>query len=156
MRIQALGSIAAGAAMLSSGPAGAQSPEGAYRGMFVCEQMPAGPDVLHVPLDVVIRSGNVQSARPLFNWNGTRVLGSELGSGTVDADGKLQLTSHWFLRGITYDGQYSGTLTPTGGTLSGTQSWHLAGGNAGSRTCTAALVPAPKAHAAQGRQQRED
>jgi hypothetical protein len=136
--------IAASAAVFCSAPAGAQSLDGAYRGMFVCEQMLGGLDVLHVPLDVVIRNGAVQSARPVFNWNGTRVLGSELASGTIDAEGKLQLMSNWYLRGVAYDGRYSGTLTSTGGTLSGTQSWR-GGGNLGSRTCTAALVPAPKA-----------
>jgi hypothetical protein len=76
-----LGVIAAAAVFCSTSVL-AQSLDGAYRGMFVCEQMPGGPDVLHVPLDVVIRNGAVQSARPLFNWNGTRVLGSELASGT--------------------------------------------------------------------------
>jgi hypothetical protein len=35
---------------------------------------------------------------------------------------------------------YSGTLTPGGGTLIGTQTWHGARGLDGSRTCTAALV----------------
>jgi hypothetical protein len=35
---------------------------------------------------------------------------------------------------------YSGTLTPSGGTFMGTQTWHSARGLNGSRTCTAALV----------------
>jgi hypothetical protein len=124
--------------------AAAQSVKGTYRGMFVCEKMKASPDILHVPLDLAIRGDSVQAARPLFNWNGTRVLGSELGSGTIDSDGKLHMTSNCTIGGVSYQGDYSGTLTAKGGTFTGTQSWHDAQGNEGSRTCTAALVPAPK------------
>jgi hypothetical protein len=136
--------IVAGAQSATS----AQSLEGAYRGMFVCEKVQTSPDILRVPVDLKISNGNVQFARPVFNWNGQRVVGSELGSGTVDADGKLHLASDWTFRGITYRGDYNGTLTASGGTLSGTQSWSAPQVN-GSRTCTAAVVPAPKGqHAA--------
>jgi hypothetical protein len=121
----------------------------AYRGMFVCEQQPGAADILHVPLDVAVRGTDVQFARPLFNLRGTRVLGSELGDGSVGADGKVHVTSAWEFHGITVRGDYSGTLTPSGGTLTGTQSWHAPGGEARSRTCQAAMVPAPNArHAA--------
>ena len=121
----------------------------AYRGMFVCEQLPGSADILHVPLDVAVRGTEVQFARPLFNLRGTRVLGSELGDGSVDASGKVHVTSTWDYRGITVQGDYSGTLTPRGGTLSGTQSWRSPLGKARSRTCQVALVPAGNAqHAA--------
>ena len=136
------------ATSLLTSAAGAQSLEGAYRGMFVCEQFKGSPDILHVPLDLAVRGGNVQFARPLFNWNGTRVLGSELGTGTIDADGKLHLTSQWDSRGVTFRGDYAGTLTPTGGTVMGTQSWTGPEGKRGNRTCTAAFVVAPQARAA--------
>jgi hypothetical protein len=124
--------------------AGAQSPEGAFRGMFVCAKMPTSPDILRVPFDLTVSNGNVQFARPLFNWNGTRVLGSEMASGTLDGDGKLHLSSGWTMRGVTYRGDYNGVLTATGGTLTGTQSWQGSGGNGSSRACTAAMVPAPQ------------
>ncbi len=133
------------ATSLFTAAAGAQPLEATYRGMFVCEQFQGSPDILHVPLDLAVRGGNVQFARPLFNWNGTRVLGSELGSGTVDSDGKLHLTSEWDARGVTFQGNYNGTLTPTGGTVTGTQSWRGPEGKNGSRTCTAAFVTAPQA-----------
>jgi hypothetical protein len=120
--------------------------------MFVCQKMAASPDILHVPLDIAIKDGNVQFARPIFNWNGRRVVGSELGSGKVEADGKIRLTSQWHIRGITYRGDYSGTLTDSGGTLIGTQSWSGAGGNGASRACSAALVSAPTAQRAARRE----
>jgi hypothetical protein len=110
--------------------------------MFVCEKAPGAANILHVPLDLIVRGDAVQFARPLFNLRGTRVLGSELGAGSVDADGKVRLASTWDFRGITVQGDYSGTLTPSSGTLTGTQSWHGPDGNAQSRTCQIALVPA--------------
>jgi len=124
----------------------------AYRGMFVCEQIRGALDILHVPIDLAIRGDSVQFARPLFNLQGTRVVGSELGTGTIDSAGKVRITSDWYFRGIAVRGDYSGTLTPTGGTLSGTQSWRGPEGGAGSRTCEVALVPAPKAMHAENEQ----
>jgi hypothetical protein len=145
--------IAIFAAMsLCSGAQSAPDLEGAYRGMFVCEQVPGSVDILHVPLDVAVRGDNIQFARPLFNLQGTRVLGSELGSGTIESDGKMHLTSEWTYRGIAVSGDYSGVLTPTGGTLTGTQTWRGQGKVQGSRTCTAALVPAPKPERASSQQ----
>jgi hypothetical protein len=121
----------------------------AYRGMFVCEKAPGAADILQAPLDVAVHGSEVQLARPVFNLRGTRVLGSELGDGSVDASGKVHVTSTWEFRGIAVHGDYSGTLTPSGGTLTGTQSWHAPNGEAHSRTCQAALVPAANAqHAA--------
>ncbi len=143
-QIFALAALAATAFVSAS--AGAQSPAGLagkYRGMYVCEKLPMTRDILRAPLDLVIRDSNVQFARPLFNLDGTRVLGSELGTGTIDGDGRLHLTSQWSYLGNTAQGDYSGTLTPTGGTLTGTQTWRGPDGAAPiSRTCTAALVPA--------------
>ena len=111
--------------------ASAQSIEGTYRGTLVCEKMPASPDILEAPLDVSVRGNSVLFARPLFNWNGTRVVGSELGTGTIDAEGKMHLTSSWYNGGMTVQGDYSGALTKTGGMFSGTQAWRGGQGNSG-------------------------
>jgi hypothetical protein len=128
--------------------AGARADESRYRGMFVCEKAPMAPDILRAPLDLLVRDGNVQFARPLFNLDGTRVIGSELGSGTVDVDGKVHLTSTWYFRGVTFQGDYAGALTASGGTLTGNQAWSDGQNIAGKRTCTGALVTAPKARQA--------
>jgi hypothetical protein len=114
----------------------------AYRGTMVCERAAAAVDILRVPMDVAIRGDNVQFARPLFNLQGTRVLGSELGNGSIDQSGNVHATSIWRFRGIVAHGDYSGTLTPSGGTLRGTQTWHTAAGP-GSRMCYVALAPTP-------------
>jgi len=122
-------------------PINEQTVVGPYRGTYVCQnKLGAGPDILRVPIDLVIRNGNVEFARPLLNWNGTRIIGNEMAYGTTDPDGKIHLTSTWYNGGILFHAEYSGTLTPSGGTFMGTQTWHSARGLNGSRTCTAALV----------------
>jgi hypothetical protein len=125
-------------------PQSTQALNGAYRGTIVCEKIKGAAGILRVPLDLVVRGGNVQFARPTFNLKGTRVTGSELGSGAIDADGKLHLTSAWVFGNIGLQGDYSGTLSASGGTFSGTQSWRGPDGMNGSRACNAALVPVPK------------
>jgi hypothetical protein len=123
-----------------------QSPADAYRGMFVCEKAPGSADILNVPADLAVRGDQVQFARPLFNPRGTRVLGSELAAGSKDASGTVHLTSTWNIRGITVHGDYKGTLTPSSGTLTGTQSWRGQDGEAHTRICHAALVLAANAN----------
>lgn len=147
------GTVTALAAIWLCSPALAQSLDGSYRGTFVCEQFKGSPDILRVPLDLTIRGNDVHFARPRFNVLGTRVVGSELASGTVDPDGKVHVTSDWIFRRVDMRGDYSGNLTATGGTLSGTQTWQGPNGINGGRKCVAALVPAPKSREAIGQQQ---
>jgi hypothetical protein len=136
------------APVLLAASAAAQPLDGSFRGMYVCQKMQASPDILRAPLDLVVHGEKVEFARPLFNWNGTRVVGSEMASGSVDPDGKMHLTSGWTNRGVTFQADYTGTLSPTGGTFTGTQNWHAANGISGSRTCTAALVQTASAEQA--------
>jgi hypothetical protein len=113
--------------------------------MYVCEKLPTTRDILRAPLDLIVDGEGVQFARPLFNLDGTRVVGSELGRGNIDSSGALHLSSEWNYLGNTAQGSYSGTLTPSGGTLTGTQTWTSPDGSAPlRRNCTAAVVPAPK------------
>lgn len=124
--------------------ANAHALEGKFRGQYVCEKLPTTADILRVPIDLMVDGSKVQFARPLFNLNGTRVVGSEIAAGTIDADGRVRLTSQWSYLGNTADAEYSGKLTPTGGTFIGTQTWRGPGANPVRRSCTVALVPAPK------------
>jgi len=51
--------------------------------------------------------------------------------------------AEWSFLGNTANGDYSGSLTKTGGTMMGKQTWTGPGGATPIvRTCTAALVPA--------------
>jgi hypothetical protein len=124
----------------------------AYRGMIVCEKAPGAADILRVPLDLAVRGNEIQFARPLFNPRGTWVLGNELGSGSVDAGGKVQMASTWEVGSVIGRGNYSGTLTARGGTLSGTQSWQGSEDEARTRSCHIALVPAAHSQRAETKQ----
>ena len=121
----------------------AQTIEGKFRGMYVCEKLPTTRDILLAPIDLVIKGDDVRFARPLFNLDGTRVVGTEMATGTINGDGQLHLTSEWSFFGYTASGDYSGSLTKTGGTMVGKQSWTgPRGATPVVRTCTVALVPA--------------
>src|ERR1051325_3219325 len=110
--------------------------------MIVCEKVAIARDILHVPFDLIVRGQTVSFGRPVFDLGG-RLAGSELGSGSIDADGKLHAKSMRVFLGQTVESEYGGTWSATGGTLSGKQSWHGTKGDA-SRNCHIALVPAPK------------
>src|ERR1041385_9111163 len=141
----------AAAVGLQSGAGNAQTPDGAYRGRIVCEKIEIARDIVNVPFALIVRGQTVQFARPVFNLRGG-LFGSELGSGTVGSDGKMDLKATRVFLGQTVESEYSGTVTATGGTLSGKQSWHGSNG-AGSRNCHVALVPAPRAMQATAKQQ---
>lgn len=142
-RSLAVGLLIIGSAIGATGTANAV--EGRFRGAYVCEKLPMTRDILRVPLDMTIRNGEAQFARPLFGLNGPPVVGSELASGSVDGDGMMHLESRWGLLGNTAAGAYLGRITESGGTLTGTQTWTGAqGGEPVVRTCTIAVVPAPK------------
>jgi hypothetical protein len=137
--------VALAAWPLASVAANAQALEGKFRGEYVCEKLPTTRDILHVPIDLQVQGNAVRFARPLFNLGGTRVVGNELGAGTIDGDGRVHLTSEWTFLGNAAQGDYRGTLTSTGGTLTGTQTWSGPQGTAPlTRICTVALVRAPK------------
>jgi hypothetical protein len=132
--------------LLFATTANAQSAQGAYRGMLVCEKLKNAANILRAPLDVVVRGNAVVFARPIFNANGSLVVGSELAFGSIENDGKVHVTATW-VNGVSgFLADYSGTLTPSGGTLMGVENWHLRDMSE-ARTCAAALVPVPGGHA---------
>src|SRR5215470_18844771 len=119
----------------------AQSLEGNYQGTLVCGQMPYAPGPLRAPLDINISGTSAKFARPIFTLDGNRVIGSEVGGGTLDGEGKVHLVSSWVAGNAMAQAAYDGTLTVKGGTLTGTQSWVL-GGEPHTRQCFAAVVKA--------------
>lgn len=136
-------------------PASANALERKFRGQYVCEKLPTTRGILRVPIDLTTDGNKVQFARPLFDLNGTRVVGNEMAAGTIDSAGQVHLTSQWDYLGNTADAEYTGTLTPDGGTLTGKQTWSGPGASPLSRTCTVALVPAPKFSTPAEPQQRD-
>lgn len=133
--------LALAAWMATTGLAAAETFDGAYRGMIVCEKLSASPGMLRAPFDITIAGKTVVAARPIFNRQGTRVVGSEIATGTVGDDGAIKLVSNWNGGNTSYQGNYGGTLTGKGGTLTGTQAWVMPQGQQ-SRTCTLAVIQA--------------
>ncbi len=128
------------AAVVSApGLAGAETFDGAYRGMIVCEKLNTSQFMLRAPFDIMITGKTAVAARPIFNLRGTLVVGSEIATGTVGDDGAIKLISTWKGNGASYEGNYGGTLNGKSGTLTGTQAWTMPQGQQ-TRTCTAAVV----------------
>jgi hypothetical protein len=119
------------------GSADAAAFDGKFKGVYVCAKLPTTRDILRAPIDMVIQNDTVLFARPLFNLDGSRVVGSEIASGTIGQDG----TMHDL--GNTARADYAGTITASGGTLIGAQNWRSPNGTGIARPCSAALVPAP-------------
>jgi hypothetical protein len=125
------------------GSADAAAFDGKFKGVYVCAKLPTTRDILRAPIDMVIQNDTVLFARPLFNLDGSRVVGSEIASGTIGQDGTMHLTSTWSFLGNTARAEYAGTITASGGTLIGAQNWRSPNGTGIARPCSAALVPAP-------------
>ena len=131
---------AGGAHAQGAAPAVAPPPlDGHYQGMLVCERLPNAPGTLRAPLDMMVSGSDVRFARPMFNIEGTRVTGSEMASGTLGSDGKVVFASKGENGMATFQASYSGTLTLSGGTLTGTQTFSTPGGSR-TRNCHAAFV----------------
>jgi hypothetical protein len=116
----------------------ADSFDGTYRGMIVCEKLKTSQFILEAPLDITITGKTAIAARPIFNLKGDRVVGSEIATGTVADDGTIKLSSNW-KSGSSFQGSYGGLITGKGGTLTGTQVWTMPEGEQ-KRACTAAMV----------------
>ena len=125
--------------VLAPGLAAADTYDGSYRGMIVCEKLQTSQFMLRAPFDIMITGKTAIAARPIFNRQGTLVVGSEIATGTVGDDGAIKLVSTWFGNGSTSQGNYSGTLNGKTGTLTGTQAWTMPEGQQ-TRSCTAAVV----------------
>jgi hypothetical protein len=119
-----------------------------FRGAYVCAKLPTTRGILRTSLDLIVDGGSAWFARPLFNLNGTLVVGSEIAFGAVDGNGELRLTSQWSYLGDSAAGDYRGTIGASGGTLIGAQTWTRPGTPPVRRHCVLALVPAPDASAA--------
>lgn len=132
-------SLALAAFVSVPGQAAAETYDGTYRGMIVCEKLNTSQFMLRAPFDIMITGKTVIAARPIFNRAGTLVVGSEIATGTVGDDGTIKLASTWVGNGSTSQGSYSGTLNGKSGTLTGTQAWTMPEGQQ-TRTCTAAVI----------------
>jgi hypothetical protein len=140
MKIRLVPASAAFVAFIWSQASAAIAFEATFRGSYICEQMATTRDALRVPVRLIVDGDTVRFTRPLLDLNGGRV-GVEVARGFISRRGELRLQSRWSLLGNFAHGDYHGTLTPAGGTLTGTQTWTgRGGGDPVVRGCTVALV----------------
>jgi hypothetical protein len=112
-----------------------------FRGTYTCDQLPTTRDALRVPVRLTVDGDSVRFTRPLLDLDGNRRGVEEVARGHIDRRGALRLQSRWRLLGNFAHGDYRGTLSPTSGTLTGTQTWTgRGGGDPVVRGCTVALV----------------
>lgn len=140
--VTAVASATFAVAAYAQGAAPAVTPpslDGHYQGTLVCERMPNTPGTLRAPLDIMISGTDARFARPMFTLDDSRVTGSEMATGTLGSDGKVQFASRGENINATYQASYSGTISLAGGTLSGSQTFSTPGGTR-VRACHAAFV----------------
>ena len=118
-----------------------------FRGEYICGATRGWAGQLRTMFDATVDGDKIQFARPLFNPDGSRVVGVELAEGKVDADGRVVLDARWSMRDNVANAHYVGKIADSGGTILGQQVW-TNGGRSTSRPCAAAFVPAPKFEAA--------
>jgi hypothetical protein len=119
----------------TAGLAQPQSFDGVYRGSLECDQSPPGIENLHTPLAIVVRNGTVVASAPIFDVDGRQEISAAVATGTVDANGVVHLAHTAFTRDASFHGDYTGVLSATGATLTGTQVWTRTGGGGATRTC---------------------
>jgi osmotically-inducible protein OsmY len=123
-------------------PARAAPPDGKWTGEISCAKLSFTKGVAKVPMDLTVSDGKAAYRREVMNADGSRIVGTEEGTGTVTSDGAISLTATWksATEGARYNytASYSGKLSDGQGTLSGTQIWSF-DGKTENRSCSIAL-----------------
>jgi hypothetical protein len=117
-------------------PAQPQSFDRAYKGSLECEPLPPGRGTLRTTLTITVRDRNVTAVLSIFDVDGLHEVPLAMAGGTVDAAGVLHLGHTVYTSDAEFRGNYTATLSATGGTLAGTQVWTRTSGGEVTRTCT--------------------
>jgi hypothetical protein len=113
----------------------AQSLDATYKGSLECEQVPPGIGSVRTPLAIIVHSGRALASAPIFDVNGRHEISDAVATGTLDGDGVLRLAHVVFTHDASFQGEYTGMINATGGTLTGTQVWTRSAGGVVTRTC---------------------
>ena len=102
-------------------PSQTSSVDGTFGGTMECAKLPWTAAPLHAAVSLSVKDGNAIFVRDVYADDGKRKAGVEQGTGALDADGMLQLTTSWVSQTSRFDGSYAGRLSAAGGNLSGQQ-----------------------------------
>ena len=141
-RIQIVFLTSIAACCLPQAPATAEDFDGKWSGTINCAKLSFTKGPFKVPIDMAVDKGAVTYARDVYNRDGTRVVGTEEGKGTIGDGGKLTLTATWKSTEerprYTYTASYDGSFKGNAANLKGTQVWSF-DGKTENRACTIAL-----------------
>ena len=120
----------------------AETLDGTWRGEMSCAKLSFTKGSQNVPVEVVVSGRSVSFARKVWNQDNSSVVGTEEGSGEVDAKGEIKIASVWKSTGanprFTFTASYAGRLQRNGGSLTGTQVWTF-DGKTENRGCSLSL-----------------
>jgi hypothetical protein len=88
-------SIAAGCWTLAGPAAAAEGFDGKWKGTISCAKLSFTKGPFKVPIDMTVDKGAASYVRDVYNRDGSRILGTEEGTGTIGDGGKLTLTGTW-------------------------------------------------------------
>jgi hypothetical protein len=93
-------------------------------------------------MDVTVANGVATYARDVLNADGSRIVGTAEGTGTIGADRKVTLSERWKSADerprYTYTASYEGSFKGNAANLRGTQVWSF-DRKTENRACTIAL-----------------
>jgi len=128
--------------LLQTAAAPADDFEGKWTGTINCAKLSFTKGPFKVPMDMTVEKGAATYIRDVYNKDGTQVVGTEEGTGTIDG-GKLTLTATWKSTQerprYTYTASYLGTISAKSANLKGTQVWKSVDGKTEDCACTIAL-----------------
>jgi hypothetical protein len=127
---------------MSAVDAAAENFDGTWRGTFSCAKLSFARGAQKVPINVTISGTSATYSHQVYNQDNTAVVGTEEGTGTVAADGAINLSSVWKSAGpsprYTFTASYRGALSKGTGNLRGTQIWSF-DGKTENRACSITL-----------------
>jgi hypothetical protein len=134
--------IAASCCLLHTPAAAAEGFDGKWSGTFSCAKLSFTKGPLKVAMDVTVANGVATYARDVLNADGSRIVGTAEGTGTIGADGKVTLSETWKSADerprYTYTASYEGSFKGNAANLKGTQVWSF-DRKTENRACTIAL-----------------
>jgi hypothetical protein len=101
--------------------------DGKWSGTFSCAKLSFTKGPLKVPMDMTVASGAATYSRDVLNADGSRIVGTAEGTGTIGADGKITLSETWKSADerprYTFTASYAGTVSGNSANIRGTQVW---------------------------------
>jgi DNA-binding winged helix-turn-helix (wHTH) protein len=117
--------------------------DGMWHGELHCDKLPVAAGALAAPIEVTVAGLSARYSRKVLSPDGTSIVGTEEGIGTVTRDGILRLVGIWTASGdlppYSYSASYLGRASGEAAELRGTQEWKLEKSAYLTRNCSVSL-----------------